>query len=193
MTDRGASSRQIASPAVIVAASSRWPGIGDRHRAPAPSTGRDRRLPANVPICGVFGIAYRGPDHRDAGRIGMAAREPAAPSDGGTPVAASSPPRPLPRPEVRDLPAAPRRYWPLIGPGIIAAGVGLASGEFILFPYIASQVGLVFVWAALVGLLTQFVLNMEIEHYTLATGETALTGFSRYWRHWGLVFAVLTY
>jgi hypothetical protein len=34
---------------------------------------------------------------------------------------------------------------------------------------------------------------MEIERYTLATGETALTGFSRYWRHWGLVFAVMTY
>lgn len=50
-----------------------------------------------------------------------------------------------------------------------------------------------FVWAALVGLLTQFFLNMEIERYTLATGETALTGFSRYWRHWGLVFALLTY
>ena len=112
-----------------------------------------------------------------------------------TPAPSPRPSRPatIPRPEVRDLPADPRRYWPLIGPGIIAAGVGLASGEFILFPYIASQVGLVFVWAALVGLLTQFVLNMEIERYTLATGETALTGFSRYWRHWGLVFAVLTY
>src|SRR5918998_481081 len=99
----------------------------------------------------------------------------------------------LPKPEVRDLPPAPVAYRKLIGPGIIAAGVGLASGEFILYPYIASQVGLVFVWAALVGLITQFFLNMEIERYTLATGETALTGFSRYWRHWGLVFAVLTY
>ncbi|MBM9468770.1 Nramp family divalent metal transporter [Nakamurella leprariae] len=91
------------------------------------------------------------------------------------------------------MPAAPTRYLPLIGPGIIAAGVGLASGEFILYPFIASQVGLVFVWAAVVGLVTQFFLNMEIERYTLATGETALTGFSRYWRHWGLVFAILTY
>jgi hypothetical protein len=62
----------------------------------------------------------------------------------------------LPRPEVRDLPAAPVAYRKLIGPGTIAAGVGLASGEFILFPYIASQVGLVFIWAALVGLVTQF-------------------------------------
>jgi hypothetical protein len=94
---------------------------------------------------------------------------------------------------VREMPDPPRSLWRLIGPGIIAAGVGLASGEFILYPYIASQVGLVFVWAALVGLVTQFFINMEIERYTLATGETALTGFSRYWRHWGLFFAVLTY
>jgi hypothetical protein len=99
----------------------------------------------------------------------------------------------LPAPELKDLPDPPRSTWRIIGPGVVAAGVGLASGEFILYPYIASQVGLVFVWAAFVGLLTQFFLNMEIERYTLATGETALTGFSRFWRHWGLVFAVLTY
>lgn len=91
------------------------------------------------------------------------------------------------------MPDPPRSTWRIIGPGVIAAGVGLASGEFILYPYIASQVGLVFVWAALIGLTTQFFLNMEIERYTLATGETALTGFSRFWRHWGLVFAALTY
>jgi hypothetical protein len=118
--------------------------------------------------------------------------------DAPTPTAPGSaadafPTRILPRPEVRDLPAAPVAYRKLIGPGIVAAGVGLASGEFILFPYIASQVGLVFVWAAMVGLLTQYFINLEIERYTLATGETALTGFSRFWRHWGLVFAILAY
>jgi hypothetical protein len=99
----------------------------------------------------------------------------------------------LPPVRVRDLPDPPRSTWKIIGPGVIAAGVGLASGEFILYPYIASQVGLVFLWAAIVGLVTQWFLNMEIERYTLATGETALTGFSRFWRHWGLVFAILTY
>jgi hypothetical protein len=116
-----------------------------------------------------------------------------ADTTGQSSVADAFPTRTLPKPQVRELPERPRRYWRLIGPGIIAAGVGLASGEFILFPYIASQVGLVFVWAAMVGLITQYFLNMEIERYTLATGETALTGFSRYWRHWGLVFAILTY
>lgn len=99
----------------------------------------------------------------------------------------------LAAPAVRDMPEPPAHFRSVIGPGIIAAGVGMASGEFILYPYIASQVGLVFVWAAFVGLATQYFLNMEIERYTLATGETALTGFSRYWRHWGLVFAILAY
>lgn len=53
--------------------------------------------------------------------------------------------------------------------------------------------GLVFLWAAVLGILTQLFLNMEIERYTLATGETALSGFNRAWRHWGLVFAVMVY
>ncbi len=112
---------------------------------------------------------------------------------GGHSVADAFPTSHLARPQVRDLPEPPPSLARMIGPGIIAAGVGLASGEFILYPYIASQVGLVFVWAALVGLVTQYFLNMEIERYTLATGETALTGFSRYWRHWGLFFALMTY
>ena len=90
-----------------------------------------------------------------------------------------------------ELPEPPASMWRIIGPGVVAAGVGLASGEFILYPFIASQVGLVFVWAALVGLVTQFFINMEIERYTLATGETVLTGFSRLGRHWGAFFVML--
>lgn len=99
----------------------------------------------------------------------------------------------LPAPAVRELPAPPAKTWRIIGPGIVAAGVGLSSGEFVLWPYIASQVGLVFLWGAVVGVVTQWFLNMEIERYTLATGETAVTGFNRYWRHWGLVMVALTY
>lgn len=99
----------------------------------------------------------------------------------------------LPRRDVREMPEPPRNYWRLVGPGIVAGGVGLSSGEFVLWPFIASQVGLVLLWGALVGVVTQFFLNMEVERYTLATGETAVTGFNRFWKHWGLVFAVLAY
>jgi undecaprenyl pyrophosphate phosphatase UppP len=92
------------------------------------------------------------------------------------------------RDEVRELPEPPAKLWRVVGPGIVGAGVGLASGEFILWPYIASQVGLVLLWGAVLGVVIQWFLNMEIERYTLATGETALSGFNRIWRHWGLVF-----
>lgn len=42
------------------------------------------------------------------------------------------------------MPEMPAGAWRIVGPGIVAAGVGLSSGEFILWPYIASQVGLIF-------------------------------------------------
>ncbi|HXE80194.1 MAG TPA: Nramp family divalent metal transporter [Vicinamibacterales bacterium] len=95
--------------------------------------------------------------------------------------------------QTRELPDPPRALWRIVGPGIVGAGVGLSSGEFVLWPYIASQVGLVFVWGAIVGVLTQLFLNLEIERYTLATGETALSGFNRFWRHWGLLLTILVY
>ena len=47
------------------------------------------------------------------------------------------------------MPEPPRNYWRLVGPGIVAGGVGLSSGEFVLWPFIASQVGLVLLWGAL--------------------------------------------
>jgi hypothetical protein len=93
---------------------------------------------------------------------------------------------------IAELPAPPTQWRRIIGPGIVASGVGLGSGEFILFPYIATQVGLAFLWAAMIGIVLQFFLNMEIERYTLATGETVLTGFSRLGRHWGLAFVLMT-
>jgi hypothetical protein len=106
-------------------------------------------------------------------------REPVAPADGRFTRATS---------EERDLPDPPplRR---LLGPSVILIGVGIASGEYILYPFIASQAGLVFLWAAVVGILVQFFINMEIERYTLATGETAMGGFMRMWKGWGGVLA----
>jgi hypothetical protein len=92
--------------------------------------------------------------------------------------------------EVRDLPE-PESLRRLIGPSVILVGVGIASGEYILYPFIASQAGLVFLWAAVVGILTQFFINMEIERYTLATGETALSGFQRLWKPWGGVIVAM--
>jgi hypothetical protein len=59
------------------------------------------------------------------------------------------------------------------------------------YPYIASTAGLVSLWAAVVGVLMQFFINMEIERYTLATGQTAITGFQRLWKPWGLILVLM--
>ena len=66
----------------------------------------------------------------------------------------------------------------------------MGSGEYILWPYITTNVGLGFLWAAVVGVTVQYFLNMEIERYTLATGETAVAGFARFWKPWGILFCV---
>lgn len=118
---------------------------------------------------------------------------PTSSSASGSAYVPTLPSKHLPAVTLRDLPEPPRQTWKIIGPGVVGAGIGLASGEFILWPYIASQIGLVFLWGAVVGVMTQWFINMEIERYTLATGETALTGFSRLWRHWGLAFVVMVY
>lgn len=67
----------------------------------------------------------------------------------------------------------------LIGPSFIILGVGLGSGELILWPYLSSNFGLGIIWAAVLGITFQFFLNMEIERYTLVTGESIFVGLTR--------------
>ncbi|MEU4556970.1 Nramp family divalent metal transporter [Actinoplanes sp. NPDC023936] len=78
----------------------------------------------------------------------------------------------------------------MIGPGIIAVGIGMAAGEIILWPYLTAIGGLGLLWLAFTTLAVQFVINMEIERYTLATGQTALAGFSRWWKGWGIIICL---
>ena len=96
----------------------------------------------------------------------------------------------LPPLRYRDMPE-PISWRKMVGPSIILAGLSLGSGEFILWPYITYKAGFVFFWACLLGVVTQYFLNMEIERWTLATGESAITGFCRLSKHWAWVFLLL--
>ncbi len=98
----------------------------------------------------------------------------------------------LPPLRYRDLPEAP--HWTkLVGPSVILAGLSLGSGEFVFWPYITYKSGFVFFWACMLGVLTQFFMNMEIERWTLATGESAITGFCRLSRIWAPVMLLLNF
>jgi hypothetical protein len=110
------------------------------------------------------------------------------PGDGN--LATELPSKHLPAVEYRDLPE-PVSVWKIVGASAIISATALGSGEFILWPLIVSQVGFTIFWAAILGFFFQFILNMEIERYALVTGETAVTGFARLWRHWGLIFIIM--
>lgn len=80
--------------------------------------------------------------------------------------------------KTRKLPAAlPLRK--MIGPSFIILGLGLGSGEVILWPYLASNYGMGIIWGAVIGLTFQFFMNMEIERYALARGESVFVGLAR--------------
>jgi hypothetical protein len=74
----------------------------------------------------------------------------------------------------------------MLGPGVVAVGIGMAAGELILWPYLTALAGFGLLWLALATLLVQFVINMEIERYTLATGQTVVAGLARWWKGWGI-------
>ncbi|MDP9444417.1 MAG: Nramp family divalent metal transporter [Actinomycetota bacterium] len=111
----------------------------------------------------------------------------AAPPD----VASEIPSKHLPPVGYAELPE-PLPFKRVLGPSVLLLAGAIGSGEYVLWPYITSQVGLTLVWLVLVGVGTQYFLNMEIERYTLATGETAVTGFTRLWKPWGGLFIVMT-
>jgi hypothetical protein len=110
---------------------------------------------------------------------------------GGPNIATEIPSRHVAPVEYADLPE-PLPMKKVLGPSVLLLAGAIGSGEYVLWPYITSQVGLALVWLVLIGVGTQYFLNMEIERYTLATGETAVTGFTRLWRPWGALFIVMT-
>lgn len=96
----------------------------------------------------------------------------------------------LPPLRSRELPP-PIPLKNMIGPSIMLAGLALGSGEFIFWPYITYRSGFTFYWACVIGVVTQFFVNMEITRWALATGESVVTGFARLSKHWSGVFLFL--
>ena len=93
----------------------------------------------------------------------------------------------LPPREVRDLPDPPSNYWRLVGPGIVAGGVGLSSGNCLWQspPMRSSLQGALVVSS-------RIFLNWKYER-TTDTGETAVTGFNRFGRTGASCSRVIVY
>ena len=90
----------------------------------------------------------------------------------------------LPDWDVSELPEPPKyqfgkAFRGILGPGIIALGASIGSGEWLLGPAITAQYGGSLLWIATIAILLQVVLNTEAIRYTLYTGEPMLSGYMR--------------
>lgn len=99
---------------------------------------------------------------------------------------------------IGELPRAPRPHglgwFSAIGPGVIALGVSIGSGEFLLGPAAFVKYGLSLLWIVGVAALLQTLLNLELMRYTMATGEPIFTGFMRTRPHstfWAWFYSIL--
>ncbi len=93
--------------------------------------------------------------------------------------------------KLADLPEKAVGFWKLAGPGAVLVGLSIGAGEIIVWPRIVAQHGSTMIWAAVFGVLAQLVVNIEVGRYTLATGESAYTGFCRIWKGFAYVFIAL--
>lgn len=85
--------------------------------------------------------------------------------------------------KIATLPDPPSSFLKILGPSFIILGLGLGSGEIILWPYLVSNFGLGIIWGAVLGITFQFFINMEIERYALVRGESIFVGFARMAKH----------
>ena len=83
-------------------------------------------------------------------------------SDQGGDLATELPSKALPQVPYADLPE-PLALKNVLGPSVLLLAGAIGSGEFVLWPYITSQVGLAVVWLVIIGVLTQYFLKMQIE------------------------------
>jgi hypothetical protein len=98
----------------------------------------------------------------------------------------SRPPLPiedLPTPEeVVGAPRITRRILisAIIGPSLIALGVSIGSGEWLLGPFNFATYGFVGIgWIILVSAVLQVFYNVELARFTVATGEVPVVAFGR--------------
>src|SRR5688572_12069492 len=98
------------------------------------------------------------------------------------------------------LPAPPpftlRGVLATVGPGVIALGIAIGSGEWLLGPSVIVRYGPTLLWITTVAVLLQVLLNLAMARYTLYTGEPIVVGYMRTWPgpgFWGWTYSVLCF
>ena len=80
----------------------------------------------------------------------------------------------------------------MIGPGLLVAATGVGAGDLATAGFAGSQLGLVVLWAVVLGAVMKFVLNEGLARWQLATDTTLLEGAANRLGKWTM-FVFLLY
>jgi hypothetical protein len=75
-----------------------------------------------------------------------------------------------------DLPKPKLTLWQMLGPSIVFVALSLNGGEMLIWPDLVGRFGFQILWPIPLVLLLQYMVNLEIERYTVATGKNTVTG-----------------
>jgi hypothetical protein len=80
----------------------------------------------------------------------------------------------------------PPPFWSrrVFGPSAVFTAMAVGSGELVFWPGLSLANSSGVLWLAILVVLLQYVMNVEIGRYSLATGESAVVGAVRLWRGW---------
>lgn len=87
-----------------------------------------------------------------------------------------------------DLPQRDKPFWRMTGPGAVLVGLSIGAGELVIWPLITAEYGASMIWAAVLGVFLQLWVNLEVGRWTVATGESTYTGFTRLWAGYAPLF-----
>jgi len=82
----------------------------------------------------------------------------------------------------------------LLGPGIIALGLGIGTGEVISGPFMVVTLGPELLWIATVSIFLQTVTSIASSKYTILTGEPVQLGINRLWigkKTWTILWVIM--
>ena len=75
-----------------------------------------------------------------------------------------------------DLPKPKLSLWQMLGPSIVFVALSLNGGEMLIWPDLVGRFGFQILWPIPIVLLLQYMVNLEIERYTVVTGKNTVTG-----------------
>jgi len=88
------------------------------------------------------------------------------------------------------FPAVRKSLFQLLGPSIIFVALSLNGGELMIWPSLVANYSMKILWAVPIILILQFFVNMEIERYTLVTGNSVTENLVGKVRWLAIVFAI---